>query len=114
MDTFSEQEPHSIIIPEHYVTQLSKVLFQHKFTANDIAAKIESNAYESLVEFQCDIMDVMHCIGVLRGGKLSLRFVALQEFVYECIYYWWSLHLRNHFLIVDNIKYNNYYTAFLR
>lgn len=68
LDTFSEQEPHSTIIPEPYIKQLGKVLFQHRFTASDIADKIAANAYESLVEFQCDIMDVKHCIGVLRGG----------------------------------------------
>lgn len=50
---------------------LSLVLFQKLITANDIKCKIDADVYKSLVEFQCDIMDMVHCIGVLRGGKLN-------------------------------------------
>lgn len=71
MDTFSEQEPRSLKIPSSYIPMLAKVMFQKHFTANDIAEKIEEERYESLVEFQCDMMDVLHCIGVLRGGNCA-------------------------------------------
>lgn len=51
---------------------LGKVLFQNQVTADDIAKKIEAEKYESLVEFQCDVMDVLHCIGVMRGGNRNI------------------------------------------
>lgn len=54
---------------------LSPVLFQNLFTAEDVAHKIASNKYKSLVEFQCDIMDVKHCIGILRGGNFNYIWV---------------------------------------
>lgn len=68
-DTFSAQEGGSLAIPPNFVRVLTPVLFTHLRTLVDIGAAIKAQRYRSLVDYMVDIMDVMHCIGVLRGTK---------------------------------------------
>lgn len=70
-DTFSAQESKSLQIPPAFVRVLAPVLFSHMRTIMDISAAIKAQRYRSLVDYMVDIMDVMHCIGVLRGTKCA-------------------------------------------
>lgn len=70
-DTFSAQEPTSLHIPDDYVHLLRPVLLQHPLTIADITARIAANGYNTLLEYQTDVMDVLHSIGVLRGTATS-------------------------------------------
>lgn len=70
-DTFSTDEPKSIHIPNVYVQLLLPVLMAQPRTIEDIAARINDKAYRSLLEYRTDVMDVLHCVGVLRGTSCA-------------------------------------------
>lgn len=73
-DTFSTDEPKSVHIPTDYVQLLMPVLMAQPRTIADIAGRIADNAYRSLLEYRIDVMDVVHCVGVLRGtGSANTR-----------------------------------------
>lgn len=70
-DTFSGQEKNSLQISSAFVRLLAPVLFARKRTVADIGASIAARRYRSLVEYLADWMDVLHCIGILRGTRCA-------------------------------------------
>lgn len=57
-------------------------------TLDYIDKKLKSNGYSSLTEFQCDIMDIQHSVGVVYGGKLrKVSFFSgadVEHFQFQC------------------------------